>query len=114
VNDGPDHEKKGFIRHNTQGALRKDCGKSPVLQRKKAIRCDPSQFRRACLERLSPSGVSRVFFISYYQVFRVLNLVCLLLPDFKSQVSTCPTSQSVLQFDGLCSSCGRKQDKQWL
>jgi transposase-like protein len=63
--------KNGFTRHNNQRVLCKDCGKSPVLQRKKAISYNPSQLRRAFLERLSLSGVSRVFFISYYRVFRV-------------------------------------------
>ncbi len=106
--------KNGFTRHNNQRVLCKDCGKSPVLQRKKAICYDPCQLRRAFLERLSLSGVSRVFFISYYSVFRALNLVCLLLPDFKSQVSTRLPGESILQFDELCSFCGRKKNKQWL
>ena len=95
-------------------AIKKASKAKRVLQRKKAISYDPSQLRRAFLERLGLSGVSRVFFISYYQVFRALNLVCLLLPDFRSQVNTCPPSRSVLQFDALCSFCGRKKDKQWL
>ncbi len=106
--------KNGFTRHNNQRVLYKDCGKSPVLKRKKALNCDFAQLRRAFLERLSLNGVSRVFFISYYRVFQALNLVCLLLPNFKTQVSTCPPGGQILQFDELCSFCGRKKDKQWL
>ena len=45
--------KNGFTRHTNQRVWCKDCGKSPVLQRKKAISCQPSQLRRAFLEPLS-------------------------------------------------------------
>lgn len=105
--------KNGFTRHHNQRVLCKSCGKTRVLNPKKAQFQNFEELRRAFLERLSLYGVSRVFMISYYQVYQHLNLTCLLLPYFKTQVSPM-NSPDIIEFDELCSFCGSKKQKQWL
>ena len=106
--------KNGFTRHKNQRVLCSDCGKSLVLNRKKKSYPDSSALVRSFIERLSLCGVSRIFAISYYRVYHELNLTCLLLPNFKTQVADCKNNKYVLEFDELCGFCGKKENKQWL
>ncbi|MDZ7900192.1 MAG: hypothetical protein U5N85_19490 [Arcicella sp.] len=55
--------------------------------------------RRSVLERMSLCGVSRVFLISYYQVYKELNLCFRLLPNFKSQVIENKQLTDIIEFD---------------
>jgi transposase-like protein len=88
--------KNGFTRHKNQRVLCSDCGKSLVLNRKKKSYPDSSALVRSFIERLSLCGVSRIFAISYYRVYHELNLTCLLLPNFKTQVADCKNNKYVL------------------
>jgi len=103
--------KNGFTRHGNQRILCKGCGKSPVLHRKKETSVDRECLVRSFLERLSLCGVSRIFAISYYQVYYELNLTCLVLPNFKTQIAACQGNEEIVEFDELC---GRKANKQWM
>jgi hypothetical protein len=82
--------KNGFTRHGNQRIKCKDCYACPLLVPKKTSIIDLPSVRRSFLERLSLSGVSRIFAISYYQVYQQLNLALLLLPDFKTQAARPP------------------------
>ena len=106
--------KNGFTRHVNQRILCKDCGKSPVLHRKKETSVDRKCLVRSFLERLSLCGVSRIFAISYYQVYYELNLTCLMLPNFKTQIVDCQNNKEIIEFDELCGFCGSKANKQWM
>ncbi len=122
--------KNGFTKAANQRVLCKDCLKSRVLHKKYAQKLDmsdPCAIRRCFLERISLRGVCRVFLISYYQVYKQLNLCFLLLPDFKTQIKTRANAQvaenkevddlvkdDVLEFDELCGFCQSKKNKQWL
>jgi IS1 family transposase len=107
--------RNGYTTHGNQRIYCKTCRKSPVLVRKKTTPTGKlAALSRAFIERLSLGGISRVFAVSYYQVFKRLNLTCLLLPDFKTKVRACKPGEEVLEFDELCSFCGRKKNKQWL
>lgn len=104
--------KNGFTRGGNQRVLCYDCLKSRVLHRK--FSHDFEAVRRSFLERLSLCGVSRVFLISYYQVYKELNLCFLLLPNFKSQVVENKRLTDTIEFDELCGFCQKKKNKQWL
>ncbi len=107
--------KNGFTRHGNQRIYCKTCQKTPVLVRKKATPVGKlAALSRAFIERLSLRGISRVFAVSYYQVFKQLNLTCLLLPEFKTKVRACQSGEETLEFDELCGFCGNKKNKQWL
>ncbi|MCY7356223.1 MAG: IS1 family transposase [Rudanella sp.] len=106
--------KNGFTRHKNQRVLCKDCQKTVVLRRKKTPLIDLKAVARSFLERLSLCGVSRVFAISYYTVYQQLDLACLLLPNFRTQVTDSKQTNYTLEFDELCGFCGSKKIKQWL
>ena len=106
--------KNGFTRHGNQRIKCKACEKSPVLHPKKQHQYDTDCLVRSFLERLSLLGVSRVFALSYYQVYHQLNITCLTLPNFKTQIVDCKTDKGVLEFDELCGFCGKKANKQWV
>lgn len=106
--------KNGFTKERNQRVLCHDCLKSRVLRRKSSRAVDFGSVRRSFLERMSLCGVSRVFLISYYQVYKELNLCFLLLPNFKSQVVENKDFTDVIEFDELCGFCGKKKSKQWL
>jgi IS1 family transposase len=107
--------KNGFTKTRNQRILCKACFKSRVLHRKYAQKMvNLSAIRRCFLERMSLCGVCRVFLISYYQVYKQLNLCLLVLPDFKTQVAKSKENNDVLEFDELCSFCHNKKNKQWL
>lgn len=106
--------KNGFTRHGNQRILCKDCRKSPVLHRKKESFVNREYIVRSFLERLSLCGVSRIFAISYYQVYYELNLTCLMLPNFKTQIIDCQDNKEIIEFDELCGFCGSKANKQWM
>lgn len=106
--------KNGFTDGRNQRVLCKDCGKSRVLHKKNALSMSFEQIQRAFLERLSLCGVSRIFALSYYQVYKILNLSFVLMPDFKTWVLTRPSPDDKLEFDELCGFCGRKKNKQWI
>ncbi|HCF28546.1 MAG TPA: IS1 family transposase [Cyanobacteria bacterium UBA11049] len=110
---GTDIVKNGFTPHGNQRIYCKACEKSPVLHRKK-VGLSQKELSRAFLERLSLRGISRVFAVSYYYVFKQLNLKCVLLADFKTQIKACKSGEEMLEFDELCSFCGCKKNKQWL
>ena len=101
--------KNGFTKEGNQRVLCHDCGKSRVLHRKFSHDFDFEAVRRSFLERMSLCGVSRVFLISYYQVYKELNLCFLLMPNFKSQVSENKNLTDVLEFDELCGFCQKKK-----
>lgn len=63
---------------------------------------------------MSLCGVCRVFLISYYQVYKELNLCFLLMPNFKEQVIEKQQVDDVLEFDELCGFCQTKKNKQWI
>lgn len=105
--------KNGFTRYGNQRIKCKGCNSSPVLHRKKDLAIDINCVIRSFLERLSLCGVARVFAISYYQVYYQLNVTCLLLPDFKTQLAACNVND-ILELDELCGFCQRKANKQWL
>ena len=69
---------------------------------------------RSFTERLSLCGVSRVFLVSYYYVYQKLNSVCLLLPNFRTQVADNQGVNDTLEFDELCGFVRNKKNKQWL
>lgn len=111
--------KNGFTKAKNQRVLCKNCGKSRVLHKKsnpnnqiKAI--DIEAIRRAFLERLSLRGVARIFLISYYRVYKELDLYFLLLPKFRTQVVDNKEVNDVIEFDELCGFCQNKKNKQWL
>ena len=79
--------KNGFTKGGNQRVLCYDCLKSRVLHRKFSYDFDFEAVKRSFLERMSLCGVSRVFLISYYQVYKELSLCLLLMPDFKTQVA---------------------------
>ena len=106
--------KNGFTKAGNQRVLCHDCLKSRVLYRKFSQDFDFEAVRRSFLERMSLCGVSRVFLISYYQVYKELNLCFMLLPDFKSQVSGNKQLTDIIEFDELCGFCQKKKNKQWL
>ena len=106
--------KNGFTKAGNQRVLCHDCLKSRVLYRKFSQDFDFEAVRRSFLERMSLCGVSRVFLISYYQVYKELTLCFMLLPDFKSQVSGNKQLTDIIEFDELCGFCQKKKNKQWL
>lgn len=106
--------KNGFTKGANQRVLCNDCLKSRVLYRKGSQAIDLEALRRCFLERMSLCGVCRVFLLSYYQVYQQLNLSCLLLPFFKTQVMAHTHLDDVLEFDELCGYCQKKKHKQWL
>ena len=59
--------KNGFTKGGNQRVLCHTCLKSRVLHRKFSHDFDFEAVRRSFLERMSLSGVSRVFLISYYR-----------------------------------------------
>ena len=79
--------KNGFTKGGNQRVLCYDCLKSRVLHRKFSYDFDFEAVRRSFLERMSLCGISRVFLISYYQVYKELNFYFLLMPNFKTQVA---------------------------
>ena len=79
--------KNGFTKGGNQRVLWYDCLKSRVLRRKFLYDFDFEAVRRSFLERMSLCGISRVFLISYYQVYKELNFYFLLMPNFKTQVA---------------------------
>lgn len=103
--------KNGFTAYKNQRIKCKVCHKSPVLHRKKTFNYDRDCLIRSFLERLSLCGVSRVFAISYYRVYYELNLTCLFLPNFKSQVADCEGNREIIEFDELCGFCGKKANR---
>ena len=106
--------KNGFTKAGNQRVLCNDCSKSRVLHRKFEQHFDIQSIRRSFLERMSLCGVCRVFFISYYQVYKELNLCFLLLPNFKTQVAEKQQVGDILEFDELCGFCQNKKNKQWI
>jgi Dimerisation domain len=52
--------------------------------------------------------------MSYYKVYQQLDLTCLLLHRFKTQVADCQYTNYTLEFDELYGFCGSKKNKQWL
>ncbi len=106
--------RNGFTKGGNQRVLCRDCLKSRVLHRKCAQKIDLQAVRRSFLERMSLCGVCRVFLISYYRVYRELNLCFLLLPDFKTQVIEKEGVDDTLEFDELCGFCQKKKNKQWI
>lgn len=106
--------KDGFTKGRNQRVLCKECNKSRVLHKKNALPFSFEQIKRAFLERLSLCGVCRIFLISYYQVYKMLNLSFMVMPKFKTWVLAKPASDDVLEFDELCGFCGKKKHKQWL
>ena len=106
--------KNGFTKAGNQRVLCHDCLKSRVLHRKFSHDFDFEAVRRSFLERMSLCGVSRVFLISYYQVYKELNSCFLLLPNFKSQVSENKQLTDIIEFDELCGFCQKKKKKQWI
>lgn len=106
--------KNGFTRHGNQRIKCNSCHCCPVLQPKKAQNIDFEALKRSFLERLSLCGVSRIFAISYYQVYQNLNLTLLLLPNFRTQVANQKGTENILEFDELCGFCKCKANKQWL
>ena len=106
--------KNGFTRHKNQRLLCENCQKTTVLHPKKTPRMDVQMLVGSFLERLSLCGVSRVFALSYDKVYQQLNLTCLLLPHFKTQVADCNHTNYTLEFDELGGFCGSKKNKQWL
>ena len=91
--------KNGFTKGGNQRVLCYDCLKSRVLHRKFSQDFDFEAVRRSFLERVSLCGVSRVFLISYYQVYKELNLCFLLMPNFKTQVAEKQQVGDILEFD---------------
>ena len=79
--------KNGFTKDGNQRVLCNSGLKSRVLHRKFGQDFDVQSIRRSFWERMSLCGVCRVFLISYYQVYKELNLRFLLLPTFKRQVA---------------------------
>ena len=79
--------KNGFTKDGNQRVLCNSGLKSRVLHRKFGQDFDVQSIRRSFLERMSLCEVCRVFLISYYQVYKELNLRFLLLPTFKRQVA---------------------------
>jgi transposase-like protein len=67
--------KNGFTKGGNQRVLCYDCLKSRVLHRKFSHDFNFEAVRRSFLERMSLCGVSRVFLISYYQVYKELNRI---------------------------------------
>ena len=65
-------------------------------------------------ELLSLCGVSRVFALSYDKIYQQLNLTCLSLPNFRTQVADCKHPNYTLDFDEVGGFCGSKKNKQWL
>ena len=106
--------KNGFTKGGNQRVLCHDCLKSRVLHRKCSQDFDFEAVRRSFLERMSLCGVSRVFLISYYQVYKELNLCFLLLPNFKSHVFENKHLTDIIEFDELCGFCQKKKNKQWI
>ena len=106
--------KNGFTKEGNRRVLCHDCLKSRVLHRKFSQKFDFEAVRRSFLERMSLGGVSRIFLISYYQVYKELNICFLLLPNFKSQVFENKHITDILEFDELCGFCQKKKNKQWL
>lgn len=106
--------KDGFTKGGNQRVLCKDCGKSRVLHKKHALPLSFEQIQRAFLERLSLCGVCRIFCVSYYDLYKMLNLSFVLMPDFKTWVLAKPCADDVLEFDELCGFCGKKKNKQWI
>ncbi len=106
--------KNGFTQGGNQRVLCYDCLKSRVLHRKISHDFDVEAIQRSFLERMSLCGVSRVFLISYYQVYKELNLCFLLLPNFKSQVPANKQFTDIIKFDELCGFCQKKKNKQWI
>lgn len=106
--------KNGFTQGGNQRVLCYDCLKSRVLHRKISHDFDVEAIQRSFLERMSLCGVSRVFLISYYQVYKELNLCFLLLPNFKSQVPANKQFTDIIEFDELCGFCQKKKNKQWI
>jgi hypothetical protein len=80
-----------------------------VLHRKYSHDFDFESVRRSFLERVSLCGVSRVFLISCYQVYKELNLCFWLLPNFKSQVAENKGFTDTIEFDELCGFCGKRK-----
>lgn len=103
--------KNGFTYGGNQRVLCKDCSKSRVLYRKFDQDVDIDSVRRSFLERMSLCGVCRVFLISYYHVYKELNLCFLLLPNFKTQVAKKQKIGDILEFDELCGFCQKKKNK---
>lgn len=96
--------KNGFTKSKNQRVLCKECKKSRVLhkksnQNKDSKEIDIQAIRRSFLERLSLNGVARIFLISYYKVYKELNLCFLLLPNFKSQVAENKDINDTIEFD---------------
>ena len=106
--------KNGFTRQGNQRVLCHDCDKSRVVHRKFSHDFDFEAVRRSFLERMSLCGVSRVFLISYYQVYKELNICFLLLPNFKSPVIENKQLTDVIEFDELCGFCQNKKNKPWI
>ena len=106
--------KNGFTKTGNQRVLCHDCSKSRVLHRKFDQEFDVQSIRRSFLERMSLCGVCRVFLISYYRVYKELNLYFLLLPNFKTQVAEKQQVGDALEFDELCGFCQKKKNKQWV
>jgi insertion element IS1 protein InsB len=106
--------KNGFTKGGNQRVLCHTCSKSRVLHRKSEQDVDIKSVRRSFLERMSLCGVSRVFLISYYRVYKELNICFLLLPNFKTQVADKQEDNDVLEFDELCGFCQSKKNKQWV
>ena len=79
--------KNGFTKGGNQRVFCNSCLKSRVLHRKFGQDFDVQSIRRSFLERMSLSGVCRVFLISYYQAYKELNLCFLLLHNLKTQVA---------------------------
>ena len=106
--------KNGFTKGGNQRVFCNSCLKSRVLYRKFGQDFDVQSIRRSFLERMSLCGVCRVFLISYYQVYKELNLCFLLLPNFKTQVAKKQQIGDILEFDELCGFCQNKKNKQWI
>ena len=106
--------KNGFTKQGNQRVLCHDCDKSRVVHRKFSHDFDFEAVRRSFLGRMSLCGVSRVFLISYYQVYKELNICFLLLPNFKSPVIENKQLTDVIEFDELCGFCQNKKNKPWI
>jgi hypothetical protein len=48
------------------------------------------------------------------KVYYELNLACILLPNFKTQVAECQTKKHIIEYDELYGFSGKKASKQWL
>lgn len=66
--------KNGFTRESNQRDLCHDCDKSRVLHQRFSHSFNLEAVSRSFLERVSLCSVSRVFIISYYPVYKELNL----------------------------------------